>query len=150
MNTLTASHSDTSTGIPTGIPTGIVPGRLAPSRAAVVTGRVITGAVTVFLAVDALTHLVRESHAVAFNDEIGAPEWFPVVCGAVMAVLLVAYHVPRTRVLGAALLTGYLGGATAVNLVSGQPAFNVGFAIATGVLVWAGLWPRDERVRRLI
>jgi DoxX-like protein len=87
---------------------------------------------------------------VDFNNKIGAPDWFPVVCGAVLAVCLVAFHVPRTRVLGAILLTSYLGGATAVNLVVGQPAFNTAFAIITGMLVWAGLWPRDERARRLL
>lgn len=141
MNTLTAPRTT---------PADTVATRRTPSRAAVIAGWVITAYVTVFLAFDAITHLVRSSYAVAFNDEIGAPDSFPVVCGAVMAVLLVAYHVPRTRVLGAVLLTGYLGGATAVNLASGQPAFNVGFAVATGVLVWAGLWPRDERARHLL
>lgn len=116
----------------------------------VVAGRIITAFTTTFLAFDAVTHLVREEHAVAFNDQIGAPGWFPVLCGAVMAVLLVTYHVRRTAVLGAVLLTGYLGGATAVNLVTGQPWGNVAFAIGTGIAVWAGLWPRDERVRAII
>lgn len=141
MNTLTAPRptlSDTTAD------------QGGPSRAAVIAGRVVTGLVTAFLAFDAIVHLTREANAVAFNDEIGAPDWFPVACGAVMAALLVAYHVPRTRVLGAVLLTGYLGGAAAVNLASAQPAFNVAFAVGTGVLVWAGLWPRDERARRLL
>jgi len=115
-----------------------------------IAGWVITGYVTVFLAFDSITHLVREQHVVDFNDKIGAPGWFPVVCGAVLAVCLVAFHVPRTRLLGAILLTSYLGGAVAVNLVVGQPAFNTAFAMVTGVLVWAGLWPRDDRVRRLL
>jgi hypothetical protein len=120
--------------------------RRSPAR---ITGWVITGYVTVFLAFDSITHLAREQHAVDFNTKIGAPDWFPLVCGAVLAVCLIAFHLPRTRVLGAILLTSYLGGATAVNLVTGQPAFNTAFAIATGMLVWAGLWPRDERARRL-
>ncbi len=115
-----------------------------------IAGLIITGYVTVFLGFDSLTHLVREQHAVDFNTKIGAPDWFPVVCGTVLAVGLIAYHVPRTRVLGAVLLTSYLGGATAVNLVVGQPAFNTAFAIVTGILVWAGLWPRDERARLLL
>ncbi|WP_099343790.1 MULTISPECIES: DoxX family protein [unclassified Actinoplanes] len=114
-----------------------------------IAGWIVTGLVTLFLAFDSITHLVREKHVVDFNSRIGAPGWFPVVCGTVLAVCLVAFHVPRTRVLGAILLTGYLGGATAVNLVMGQPAFNTAFAIVTGVLVWAGLWPCDERARRL-
>jgi hypothetical protein len=126
------------------------PGTTRHGSPARIAGWVITGYVTVFLAFDSITHLVREQHAVDFNTKIGAPVWFPVVCGAVLAVCLVTFHVPRTRVLGAVLLTSYLGGATAVNLVVGQPAFNTAFAIVTGVLVWAGLWPRDERARRLL
>ncbi|GAA1547439.1 DoxX family protein [Nocardioides humi] len=126
-----------------------VPAGTRTSRS-VVAGRVITALTTLFLAFDAATHLVRERHAVAFNDEIGAPDWFPVLCGAVMAVLLVAYHVRRTAVLGAILLTAYLGGATAVNIATGQPWGNVAFSVATGVAVWAGLWPRDERARTIL
>jgi hypothetical protein len=144
MNTLTATATATATGNLDRTDTAI---RRSP---AVTAGRVITGLTTLFLAFDSLTHLVRERHTVAFNDEIGAPDWFPVVCGAVLAVLLVAYLLPRTAVLGAVLLTGYLGGACAINLATAQPLANTGFAIVTGVLVWAGLWPRDERARRLL
>jgi hypothetical protein len=114
------------------------------------TGWVITGLLTLFLGFDAITHLVREAHTVAFNDKIGAPEWFPVVCGVVLATCLVTYHLPRTAVLGAVLLTGYLGGACAVNLATGQPLVNNAFAIITGIAVWAGLWLRDRRVRALV
>lgn len=74
-----------------------------------------------FLAFDSMTHLVREQHAMEFKDKIGAPGWFPVVRGAVLAVCLIVFHVPRTRVLGAILLTGYLGGAVTVKLYVARP-----------------------------
>lgn len=80
---------------------------------------------------------------------MGAPSWFPQVCGAVLAVCLVAYLTSRTAVLGAVLLTSYLGGAVCANLITEQPAFNVVFAILTAVIVWAGLGLRDDRVRVL-
>lgn len=115
----------------------------------VVTGRVLTGLVATFLAVDSATKLARESHAVAFAEQIGAPGWFTPLCGAVLAACLVAHLVPRTAALGAVLLTGYLGGAVATQLVTGQPLGNAAFALGTGVVVWAGLWPRDARVRSL-
>jgi hypothetical protein len=83
------------------------------------------------------------------NAEFGAPSWFPFVCGAVLATCVATYLVPRTAVLGAVLITGYLGGATAVNLSYDQPLFNVFFAIGVGVVVWAGLWFRDDRVKVL-
>ena len=131
---------------PSAVPTPLT----TPTPRVVLAGRVVTGLTCAFLAFDAVTHLAREKHTVAFNEEIGAPDWLPVLCGAVLAVLLVLHLVPRTAVLGAVLLTGYLGGATAVNLVTGQPAFNVAFAVGTGVLVWAGLWARDARARTLL
>src|SRR5262245_26992582 len=118
-------------------------------RRAETAGWVVTGLLSLFLGFDAITHLVREAHTVAFNDKIGAPGWFPVVCGAVLATCLVLYHVRPMAVLGAVLLTGYLGGACAVNLATGQPLGNTAFAVITGLLVWVGLWPRDERVRAI-
>ena len=119
----------------------------SPSTTTIVIGRVITALVGVFLAFDAVIHLTRESHAVAFTEKIGAPAWLTLVCGVTMTACLIAYLVPRTAPLGAVLLTGYLGGAIATNLVSGQPLANSGFALFTAVAVWAGLWPRDARVR---
>src|SRR5688500_13160594 len=112
-------------------------------------GWVITVLVTLFLGFDIVTHLLQVDPVMEFNAEIGAPAWFPVVCGIVLGLSLVAYHVPATRAMGTILITAYLGGAVTVSLVFGQPAFNTVFAIATAVLVWAGAWPRDERLRAL-
>ncbi|WP_141015110.1 DoxX family protein [Nocardioides sambongensis] len=116
----------------------------------VVAGRIITALASAFLAFDATTHLARETHVMEFNAEIGAPAWFPVVCGAVLAVCLVGYLVPRTRAMGTILLTAYLGGACAINLATAATTANVVFAVAMAVLVWAGAWPRDARLRALL
>lgn len=124
--------------------------RSRSAGAPVTTGWVITGLVSLFLAFDAVTHLARTAPVTEFNDEIGAPGWFPVVCGAVLAACLAAYLVPSTRAMGTILITAYLGGACAINLATEAPAFNVVFAVATAVLVWAGAWPRDERLRALV
>lgn len=59
----------------------------------------------------------------------------------------IVYAIPRTSVLGAILLTGYLGGATATHVRVGEPFF---IPIIVGVVVWAGLFLRDERLRALI
>jgi hypothetical protein len=61
------------------------------------------------------------------------------------------YAIPRTSVLGAILLTGYLGGAVATHVRVGSPLFShVLFGVYLGVIVWAGLWLRDPRLRALI
>jgi hypothetical protein len=71
--------------------------------------------------------------------------------GLLELVCLVLYVVPRTAVLGAILLTGYLGGATAAQVRIGAPLFTrVLFPVYVGVLVWGGLFLREDRLRTLI
>jgi hypothetical protein len=106
--------------------------------------------VTAFLSFDFLSHLFRESHVVAANEKFGAPEWFPVLCGAILGTLVVAYWIPTTRAMATVLITSYLGGAIAANLITEQPVFNTFFAIFVAVLVWAGAWTRDARLRALV
>ena len=67
--------------------------------------------------------------------------------GVVLLICTVVYAIPTTSVLGAILLTGYLGGATATHVRVGQPFW---FPVMMGVLVWAGLFLREERLRTLI
>lgn len=106
--------------------------------------------VTLFLAVDSISHLARESHAMAYNEKIGAPDWFPVLIGAILGALVIGYWIPRARAMATVLITAYLGGAICANLITHQPAFNTFFALATAVVVWAGVWFRDARVRALV
>lgn len=111
---------------------------------------VITGLVGAFLAVDAITHLFNVQTAQDWNEKYGAPEWFSYPLGIALSVALVVHLVPRTAVLGAVLITGYLGGAIAVNLfIDDQAVFGSAFAFIVAVLVWAGLWLRDDRVKVL-
>ena len=78
----------------------------------------------------------------------GYPESLVLSIGIVELACTVVYVIPRTSVLGAILLTGYLGGATATQVRIGDPTF---FApIVLGVLLWAGLFLRDDRLRALI
>jgi DoxX-like family len=139
--THTETHAD-SDAVTSG---GWTTGRLA--RAA---GWLVTVFVSLLLGLDAFTHIVREAHVVAINKQMGGPAWFPVVCGVVLALCLVAYLVPRTAALGAVLIVGYLGGACAANLLTGQPLVNCLYAITTATVVWAGVWPRDARLRGLL
>lgn len=78
---------------------------------------------------------------------LGYPEHVALPLGIVELTCTVLYVIPRTSVLGAILLTGYLGGATATHLRISEP-FHM--AIILGMLVWGGLYLRDERLRALI
>jgi DoxX-like family len=80
--------------------------------------------------------------------QYGYPERLLLPICIVEIVCAVLYAIPRTSVLGAILLTGYLGGATATHVRVGDPVFIV--PVFLGVLVWGGLYLRDGRLRRLI
>ena len=85
--------------------------------------------------------------AVEGTVRLGYPEGLVLGLGIAVLVCTVVYAIPRTSILGAILLTGYLGGATATRVRVGQPFF---FPIVLGVLIWAGLFLREERLRALI
>ena len=73
------------------------------------------------------------------------------VLGGLLLVSTALYLIPRTAVLGAILLTGYLGGAVASHARIGSPLFTHElFGVYLGVFVWGGLWLRDSRIRTLI
>ncbi len=84
------------------------------------------------------------------TKELGYGEGVIVGLGIVLLVSTVLYVIPRTAVLGAILLTGYLGGAVATHVRVGGPLFSIIFPIIFGVLIWGGLWLRDDRLRQLL
>ena len=82
--------------------------------------------------------------------KLGYPESVIVGLGIVLTLSTVLYMIPRTAILGAVLLTGYLGGAVATHVRVGNGWFEVLFPVLIGALVWAGLWLRDSRLRNLL
>jgi hypothetical protein len=104
-----------------------------------------------FLLFDAVVKLSRHPAAVEGTARLGYPVSVIFTLGVLQAVCLVLYLVPRTSVLGAILWTGYLGGAVATHVRVGDPLFSHAFfPIYLGVILWAGLWLRDPRLRELI
>lgn len=118
------------------------------SRGMLWTGRVLTALIALFLLFDSSIKLAKTSAAVQGTIQAGYPESKIVPIGLVLLASLALYLLPRTSILGAILLTGYLGGATATMVRVSSPW--VLFPVFIGVLVWAGLYFRDEQVRSLI
>jgi len=94
-----------------------------------------------------LEKVLRLAPYVEGTAKVGYPAGCLVPLGMVLLASTILYAIPRTAVLGAILLTGYLGGATATHVRMGQPFL---FPVVFGVLVWACLYLRDERVRLLL
>jgi hypothetical protein len=105
------------------------------------TSRIVYAWIVLFLAFDTAVKVFKLSVAVEGTTRLGFPENLVVPLGLVELICLIAYLVPRTAVLGAILLTGYLGGATATQ-VRVQDLWFV-FPAAIAVLVWGALWLRD-------
>jgi hypothetical protein len=104
-----------------------------------------------FLLVDALMKVVKAEPAVQGTVQIGYPESSVFWMGLALLVSTVLYAIPQTSILGAILVTGYLGGAVASNVRVGAPLFSsVLLPVYVGVLVWGGLYLRDERVRAMV
>jgi hypothetical protein len=114
-------------------------------------GRVLSGAAVLFLAFDAAMKVLNVQAAVDGTTQLGYPAAVVVPIGLMQGALLALYLVPRTAPLGAVLWTGYLGGAVATHLRVLSPLLtHTLFPIYVAVLLWAGLWLRDPRVRGLL
>jgi len=114
-------------------------------------GLAITALVVVFLLVDAVTKLLQVAAVVEATVQMGFPASTVSVIGGVLLACLVLYVVPRTAVLGAVLLTGYLGGAVCAQLRIEAPLLStLLFPVYTGVLVWLGLYLRSAALRALV
>jgi hypothetical protein len=120
------------------------------SKTSLWAGRIITTIVVLFLLFDSSIKLMRLAPAVEGTARLGYPVSLVAVIGIVLLACSAVYVIPRTSVLGAILLTGYLGGALASQLRIGEPLFShVLFPIYFAVLLWAGLLLREPRLRAL-
>lgn len=116
-----------------------------------VTGWVVTGLVGVFMLFDAAMKLAKPAAVVQGFVKSGWPVELSVPLGVILLSSLILYLIPRTSILGAIFLTGYLGGAVASNLRLEEPLFSYTLSpVYFGVLVWGALWLRDRRVEELI
>lgn len=94
--------------------------------------------------------LVKPAPVVEATVKLGYPESVILGIGVVLLICTILYLLPKTAVLGAILLTGYLGGAVATHVRVAEGWFSILFPVIFGVLLWGGLWLRDERLQKLI
>jgi hypothetical protein len=120
------------------------------SKAMLWTGRVVGGLPALLLLVDGVMKLVKPEFVVTESAKIGFAEHVLVPLGIVLTVSAILYLVPQTAVLGAILLTGYLGGAVATHVRSGDGLVQILFPAFFGALLWLGLVLRDPQLRALV
>ena len=123
------------------------------SRSARLLGRVLSGLVIVFMMFDGAIKLVPWPVVTQTMDRIGygSSEGLARTLGVITIACTVLYSIPPTSILGAILLTGYLGGAMASHVRIGSPLFShILFGFYLGLMLWGGLWLRDSSLRDLI
>jgi hypothetical protein len=111
----------------------------------------MSGLMILFMLFDGLSKLALERHVVEATAKIGYPASSIQSIGIIGLLCTILYAIPRTSILGAILLTGYLGGTVASKLRIEDPLFgSVLFGVYFGILVWGGLYLRDARLRALL
>lgn len=120
------------------------------SKKMIWTGRILSVLSALFLLFDGAMKLVKPAPVVEATSRLGFPESALTGVGLVLLAGTILYLIPRTAVLGAIVLTGYLGGAVATQVRAGSGAFETLFPAIFGALVWGGLFFQDSRLRALI
>lgn len=117
------------------------------SKGMIWTGRVLSGLTVLFMLFDAFGKFAKPHQVLEACVRLGIPEPQIFGIGVLLAASTIIYAVPRTAVLGAVLLTGYLGGAVAIQMRAGSPTFETVFPVIFGVVLWAGVYLRDCGLR---
>lgn len=120
------------------------------SKGRVWAGRIVSILPALFLIVDAVMKFIKPAPVVDGTVKLGYSESVILPLGIVLLVCTVLYLIPKTAVLGAILLTGYLGGAVATHVRVQEGLFSIIFPVVFGALLWLGLWLRDPLLSKLV
>jgi hypothetical protein len=120
------------------------------SKPALWTARVCVTVVALFLIFDSVAKLIGPAPVLEAFTRLGIPQRLAPTIAVLLFVCLVIYLIPRTAVLGAILLSSYMGGAIAIHLRAGSTPFEMFFPVIMALLLWTPLYLRDQRVRQLI
>ena len=123
-----------------------MPTHSQPSTGALWAGAIISVLVILFLVFDGVTKIIKVKPVLDASVQLGIPESRVVGIGILLLACTALYAVPTTAVLGAILLTGYLGAAVAIHVRAGSGTFPVIFSLMFGVLTWFGLILREPRL----
>jgi hypothetical protein len=113
------------------------------------TGRVLSTLTVLFMLFDAFGKFAKPAPVVEASARLAIPTPQITSIGILLLVSTIIYAIPRRAVLGAVLLTGYLGGAVAIQMRAGSPTFETVFPVMFGVVLWGGVYLRVCGLRRV-
>jgi hypothetical protein len=115
------------------------------------TGRILSALPVLLLLMSSVMDLMKPDFVVKAMVQQGFPDGVIVPLGITILICTILYAVPRTAILGAVLLTGYLGGAVATHVRAGDPLFSHILApVYFAVILWIGLYLREPRLSALV
>lgn len=120
------------------------------SKGALWTGRILSGILALFLAWGGISDLTKAPQVVEGMVKYGYPESSLLWIGIALLAGVVLYVIRNTAVLGAVVLTGYLGGAVSTHVRGGDPVGRMLFPVIFAILLWGALYLRDDRLRALV
>src|SRR5262245_47074247 len=118
-----------------------------PSKKVIWIGRILSILIVLMMLFSAVGKLLKPAPVVEGFQKLGYPDHSILPIGITELICAILYVIPQTSVLGAILLTAYLGGATATHVRAGEPFYT---PIIIGILAWLGLFLRDQRLRALL
>jgi len=113
-------------------------------------GRILSGLAVLFLLMDGVGKVLNIQPVIDASQQLGLPVDLAPIIGGVLLVCVVIYLIPQSAVLGAILLTGFLGGAISIQARVAAPPFSLVFPLILGALLWGGLYLRDPQLRALV
>ena len=122
----------------------------AVSKGRLWTGRTLTILVVLFLLFDAGIKFTHSPQMLQICAQLGLAAHLLPIIGIILLVCTVLYAIPQTAALGALFLTGYLGGAVAIQMRANKPVFDTIFPVIFAVLVWAAIFQRDDGLHVLL
>ena len=123
----------------------------SPTKGSIWTGRVISALIVLFLLFDSVLKFMKPAPVVETFAHLGLSISLANPLGIILIVCALLYAIPQTSILGAILLSGYLGGAVCTHLRVGDPLFShILFPTYMGALLWLAIYLRDVRLRALI
>jgi hypothetical protein len=113
-------------------------------------GRIVTVLTALFMLFDGVMKIVKPAQVLEATARLAYPVSTLTGIGVALIACTLVYIIPRTSVLGAILLTGYLGGAVASNVRAGSGWFETTFPALFAALVWCGIWLRNRQLRSIL
>ncbi len=114
------------------------------------TSYIIQAIVVLMLLMGAVNNILQTESALSGAAEFGYPSESVLYMGIILLISTILYAIPRTCVVGAILLTAWLGGAVATHVIHQDPLFNILLPVLFGILIWISIWLRDKRLQDLL